>query len=366
MKRYGNLWDTLVSWPNLLLAARKARTGKRRRPVVARFELQREWHLLKLRDELQAEIYTPRPFTTHRITHPKPRLISAAPYRDRVVHHAIMNVLMPLMDQRLHPSCFACRQAKGTHAAARHVQIMAERNRYAWHADIRSFFPSIDHAILKQLVRRLIKDRRFLALLDRVIDYSNDQDPVEIYFPGDTLFTPMERRRGLPIGNLTSQWLANWYLNGMDHLITSHLRHGCYARSCDDCVVMGNCETQLRAVRRDVVAYLATLRLQLHPKKDMISPIRAGITFVGYRIWPSQIKVRRVTVRRFFKRLRWIRKHFETGALSRDEVRTRVHGFLGHVVPFQGVSIRMAIVRKWRAFAKTKTQTQSRANKTNK
>ena len=135
MKRYGNLWDTLVSWPNLLLAARKARTGKRRRPVVARFELQREWHLLKLRDELQAEIYTPRPFTTHRITHPKPRLISAAPYRDRVVHHAIMNVLMPLMDQRLHPSCFACRQAKGTHAAARHVQIMAERNRYAWHAE---------------------------------------------------------------------------------------------------------------------------------------------------------------------------------------------------------------------------------------
>ena len=364
MKRYGNLWDTVISWPNLLLAARKARSGKRRRSVVARFELQREWHVLKLRDELQAGVYQPGTFTTHRISHPKPRLISAAPYRDRVVHHAIMNVLMPLMEKRLHPFCFACRQGKGTHAAARHVQMMAARNRYAWHADIRSFFPSIDHAILKTLVRRLIKDRRFVALLDRVIDCSNDQDPVEIYFPGDTLFTPMERRRGLPIGNLTSQWLANWYLNGMDHLITSHLRHGCYARYCDDFVVMGDCKDQLKNLRNVVVAYLATLRLRLHPKKDMISPVYAGITFVGYRIWPTRMKVRRITVRRFFNRLMWIRHNFETGALSRDEVRTRVHGFLGHVVPVQGVSFRKTVIRKWRSFVKT--QAQSIANKTNK
>lgn len=241
---------------------------------------------------------------------------------------------------------------------------MAGSTGFVWHADIRSFFPSIDHEILKQHVRKLIKDHKLLALIDRVIDCSNPQDPIQLYFLGDSLFTPLERRRGLPIGNLTSQWLSNWYLNGMDHLITCHLRHGRYARYCDDFVVLGNSMTRLREVRAKVSAYLATLRLQLHPHKNMISPVHAGITSVGNRIWSSRMKVRRMTVRRFFKRLRWIRQNFETGALSRDEVRTRAHGFLGHVVRVQGLSFRQTVIRKWRAFAKSKKQ--SRQNNTNK
>ena len=363
MKRLGGLWDQIVSWTNLLAAARKARRGKRRRPVVTRFEMQREWHLLDLRDELMAGSYQPGTFTTHRILAPKPRLISAAPYRDRVVHHAVMNILAPCLDQRLHPGCFACRVGKGTHAAAKHVQTLARQWPFVWQADIQSFFPSIDHGILKAQLRRLLKDNRLLDLLDTLIDASNPQDPVTVYYPGDDLFTPFTRRRGLPIGNLTSQWLANWYLNGLDHLITSHLRLGHYARYCDDFVVFGRTPGELQDARCQVVEHLASLRLRLHPRKNRISPVRAGLCFVGYRIWPGSLRVWRVTIRRFFQRLRVMRCLLAAGALSRATVSCRVHGFLGHVIPVFGDRFRAVVARRWLQLGKPAKQEEKIKNR---
>ena len=119
MKRHGNLWPAFLAWDNLLLAARKARRGKRRRDVVQRFTFAQERHLLQLQEELREGTYQPGTFTTHWIQVPKPRLISAAPYRDRVVHHALMNVLEPILERHFHPDSYACRKGKGTHAAAR-------------------------------------------------------------------------------------------------------------------------------------------------------------------------------------------------------------------------------------------------------
>ena len=119
MRRYGHLWDSFVAWDNLVLAAHQARRGKRHRPVVQHFEFHRERELLRLQRELRAGAWLPGPYTTHWIQRPKPRLISAAPYRDRVVHHALMNVLEPILDRRFHPDSFACRKGKGTHAAGR-------------------------------------------------------------------------------------------------------------------------------------------------------------------------------------------------------------------------------------------------------
>ncbi|MBM3982141.1 MAG: hypothetical protein FJ304_18135, partial [Planctomycetes bacterium] len=148
MKRHANLFDAVVAWPNLLRAAKTARHGKTRRPVVERFEFCREWELLALQRELEAGTYAPGPFRTHRITRPKPRLISAAPYRDRVAHHAIMNVLAPVLDARFHPDSYACRAGKGTHAASRRLQQLMGRYPFALRADISQYFPSIDHAIL--------------------------------------------------------------------------------------------------------------------------------------------------------------------------------------------------------------------------
>jgi len=262
VKRYGNLWERVLDWPNLLRAARLARRGKRHRYAVQRFQFRAEWELLRLRDELRAGTYEPGPFATHTITRPKPRLISAAPYRDRVVHHALMGVLEPIFDAHFHEHSFACRKGKGTHAAADRLQRLLARNRYLIACDVQKFFPSIDHEILKGLLRRRIKDRNVLALVDLLIDRSNEQDGPAFYFPGDNLFAPYERRRGLPIGNLTSQWFANLYLDGLDHFITSRLGFGGYVRYCDDFVILGNDRAALRDAFARVTDYANGLRLK--------------------------------------------------------------------------------------------------------
>jgi len=110
MKRYGGLWSGLIAWENLLLAARKAQRGKREKTEVQRFNFAQEAELLHIQSELEAGEYQPGPFRTHWIAEPKPRLISAAPYRDRVVHHALMNVLEPILERHFHPHSYACRR----------------------------------------------------------------------------------------------------------------------------------------------------------------------------------------------------------------------------------------------------------------
>jgi RNA-directed DNA polymerase len=141
MKRYGGLWDSFMTWDNWLLAARKARRGKRRRPVVLRFEFDRERELLQLRQELADGHYQPGPFTTHCIHRPKPRLISAAPYRDRVLHHALMNVLEPILEKHFHPHSYACRTGKGTHRASRHLQHLLRSQAHSLQMDVVKYFP---------------------------------------------------------------------------------------------------------------------------------------------------------------------------------------------------------------------------------
>ena len=190
----GNRWcaGTTCCW----------RPGRRRGRAAARWcgglSSAREWQLLRLQRELREGGYRPGPFTTHWIDRPKPRLISAAPYRDRVVHHALMNVLEPILDRHFHPDSYACRKGKGTHAAADRLQQLMRRYRYTLQCDIRKFFPSIDHELLKASSAGLVKDRRVLALMDLIVDHSNEQEPVEDWFPGDDLFTPAGRRRGCP------------------------------------------------------------------------------------------------------------------------------------------------------------------------
>ncbi|MBV8611148.1 MAG: group II intron reverse transcriptase domain-containing protein [Singulisphaera sp.] len=150
----------------------------------------------------------------------KARQISAAPFRDRVVHHALTGVLEPIFERSFVFDSYACRKGKGTHAAVDRCQGFARRYRYVLKADVRKFFPSIDHAILKGLVARKVKDPHVLWLVDRIIDHGNPQDPVLMWFPGDDLLTHTERRRRLPLGNQTSRFFANVYLDPLDHFVT--------------------------------------------------------------------------------------------------------------------------------------------------
>ena len=209
MKRYGNLWPEIIDFENLLIAARKAQKGKRFRADVLEFNHALEQELFTLQDELQAQTYRPRKYHKFKIWDPKPRMISKADYRDRVVHHALYNVIMPLLERTLIWTTYANRLGYGSHRALKRFTQFARSHQYCLQCDIQKYFPTIDHAILKTLIRRKIKCPDTLWLIDTIIDASNKQDPVIQYFPGDDLLSPLQRRKGLPIGNLTSQMFAN-------------------------------------------------------------------------------------------------------------------------------------------------------------
>jgi len=330
VKRYGGLWEQVVSWDNLLLAARKARRGKRDRAAVQRFEFDLERQLLSLHRELLDGVYRPGGFITHWISRPKARLISAAPYRDRVVHHMLMNVLEPILDRRFHPHSYACRRGKGTHAAADRLQMLMRRFRYVVQFDVRKYFPSIDHQILKGMFRRLIKDGRVLGLMDMIVDNSNPQEDMTEYFPGDTLFSPQGRRRGLPIGNLTSQWFANWYLTELDYYVTNGLRIGGYVRYCDDFLVLHDDRAVLADVVSKVRAFLRGVRLLSHEDREAVRPTSAGAAFVGYRLWANHRLIRKSNVRQFCRRIAWMRREYAAGRVKWSDIRPRLDSWIGH------------------------------------
>jgi retron-type reverse transcriptase len=330
MKRVGHLWNRLIAFDNLLRAARTSCKGKRFRPAVAAFHFDLERQLWRLHEELATRAYRPGPYTTFHICEPKERLISAAPYRDRVVHHALTQVLEPIFERSFSPDSYACRKGKGTHAAVDRCQEHARRFRYVLKADVRKFFPSIDHPVLKGLLARKVKDGDVLWLADSIIDHSNPQEEVQQWFAGDDLFAPGERRRGLPLGNQTSQFFANVYLDPLDHFVADRLRAGAYVRYCDDFLVFADDKARLADIRGLIADLLGRLRLRLHPDKNVVFPIRHGIAFLGYRIFRTHRLLAKANVWRFRRRLRHLQREYARRALGLDDVRRGIVGWIGH------------------------------------
>ena len=190
MKRVGGLWENLVSFENLHEAARRAALGKKKRPDVAAFLMEQEIELVRVRRELESGAYQPGTYREFRVEDPKPRLISAAPFRDRVVHHALTQVLEPVFERRFSKDSFACRKRFGTHRALARAKEAANWFPYVLKCDIRKYFPSIDHSVLKEILARAVKCQRTLGLAALIIEGSNPQEDVIQYFPGDDLFTP--------------------------------------------------------------------------------------------------------------------------------------------------------------------------------
>ena len=330
MKRHGNLWSELISFRNLQLAVNNAARGKHGQSNVARFLFGREKQIVHLQDELSAHTYQPGAYRTFEIFEPKRRMISAAPFRDRVVHHALCNVIEPVFERTFIHDSYACRKGKGTHAAIDRFQCFSNRFRYVLKCDLRKFFPTIDHEVLKGVIRRKIKDIEVLRLIDVLIDHSNVQEPVDGFFPGDDLLTSLERRRGLPIGNQTSQFFANVLMNPFDHFVNEQLgRHG-YVRYVDDFAIFGNDVKQLSQIRDRCRRFLEGLRLRLHPNKCVISRTTQGTTFLWFRVFP---KHRRLPARHLImmrRRLRQMQNRFQTGSIDLVSIRRRIVSWIGH------------------------------------
>lgn len=330
MNRLGQLWDALISWDNLLLAYRKAKRGKRTRPAVARFACDLETELLTLQRELQDGSYRPGGYRQFNIYDRKPRVISAAPFRDRVVHHALMNIIEPPLDQRFITDCYACRQGKGVHAAVNRYQAYAQRYAYALKLDIRQYFPSIDHEVLKQALHRRIKDAQVLRLLALIIDGSPPSTvPFEL-FPGDDLVSAVQRRQGIPIGNLTSQFFANLYLDDFDHWVKQDLRIPAYLRYVDDLILLDNDKQRLWQACAAIETYLQTLRLRLHDRKRQIYRTSGWVDVLGYRVSRTRRLLRNDNGYRFRRQLKRLSQVYRRFRCNWNDIDPRVQSWIGH------------------------------------
>jgi len=330
MRRVSALFGPICTLENLHLAYRKARRGKRYRPEVAAFSHDLASNLLALQQGLLVETWTPNPPRTFWISDPKRRLISAPPFPDRVVHHAVMNLLEPVVDRSLIPDTYACRKGKGTHAALLRASEFARRYRYVLKSDIQKYFPSIDHEILKGLFRRKLKDPPLLRLLDRIVDGSGPQEEVIDWFPGDDLFTPVERRHGLPIGNLTSQIFASWMLDPLDHFVKETLRVPGYVRYMDDLLLFADSKAFLREAAREVRCFLERFRLRLHGRKTRTIPLRQGVNFLGFRSYPWGRRLTTATKVRQQRKLAAHRLAYAEGLVDLQDVGLSIRCMVAH------------------------------------
>ncbi len=346
MKTHKKLWLRIANFQNLLLAAKKAQQGKRFQENVARFNLDLEPNLLELLRELESGSYRPGPYRSFHILDPKPRMISAAPYRDRVVHHALCNCIAPILETSMIADTYANRSGKGTHAAVERYQQYARRYDYVLKCDVKKFFPSIDHTVLKQQIRRKIACRRTLALIDRIIDNSNPQEEHIAYFPGDDLFAPALRRRGLPIGNLTSQLWGNYYLNALDHFIKEELGCPAYLRYVDDFVVFGNDKAALQDIKHKIEVFLQDFRLLLHERKSRIYRTAEGVTYLGYRIFPDFTLLPSANVRRFRKRTRQNVRLYWDKKITLSEFTNRLRAWEGHALRADTTRLRRQLIKE--------------------
>ena len=341
MKTYKHLYPLVCDFENIYLAWRKARKGKRGRAQPAQFERVQDDELLRIQEELQTFTYKPGAYHSFHIHDPKKRLISAAPFRDRVVHHALCRVIEPIWESRFIHDTYANRIGKGTHRALDRTQEFARRYTYFLQCDVKQFFPSIDHAILRDEFARLIRDEGVLWLCDQVLQSGVGvlADEYEmVYFDGDDPSTgsgqglfAANRPRGLPIGNLTSQFWANVYLNGFDHFVKRELKCRAYIRYVDDFLLFSDDKRELAGWREAIIDKLAELRLTLHEECAQIFPTVTGIPFLGFRVHPDHRLLKTRKAIHFRRKLKHLLHGYANGSIELPKLQQTLQSWIHYV-----------------------------------
>lgn len=294
MKRLGNVWDQITSYDNLEEAYRKAAKGRRWLWIVRHIGRNKERYLTNLQAQLRSGLYRTNTYRSQIVYEPKVRTIHSLPfYPDRIVHHAIVNILSQYWDSMFIFDSYACRKNKGQHAGSLRCMKFVRKYNYVLKCDVSKFYHSIPHAELKSLLRRKLKCKNTLALLDEIIDSSRT-------------CTGMAPGCGIPIGNLISQWLGNLYLHQLDTLLkqTYHIKG--YIRYCDDFVVFSNDKKELHRLAQIIESYLHS-KLKLRLSKCAVFPVSHGVDFLGYRHFRNYILVRKSTAKRIRRRMKRIK-----------------------------------------------------------
>jgi hypothetical protein len=305
MKRQNHLFEQMVEYGNIRLAFLKAIRGKRSSPAVINFCRNTGSNLAVLRDTLYTLNCEWGNYHSFPITDPKFRIISSVPVEQRIMHHAIMNVLDPVFERPMICHSYACRRGKGTHAAVRYAFSQCKSRPWFLKLDIRKYFDSIDHDALKTILHRLIKDPRVMALLHGLID-SYETDP----------------GKGIPIGNLTSQFFANLYLTGLDHFILETLHPLAYCRYMDDFVLWGPSPQALKTMYGHINTFVGDyLRLTL--KQPIYGKPDVGLPFLGFLIKEKGIYLLQKSKRRVTNRMAEINTMLGEGEITGEEAAGR-------------------------------------------
>lgn len=334
MKTYKNLYPQIYTFANLLLAWKKARRGKRYKPTVAAFEYNLDIELLTLQQELYDESYQPGPYRTFTIHDPKRRKISAAPFRDRVVHHALCNIIEPIFERKFIFDSYANRVGKGTHRALDRCTYFMRRYAYVMPFDIQQFFPAIDHAILKNILSKTIADGQVIGLCSKIIDSGIgvlDDEYTMRYFPLDDLLA-VERPRGLPIGNLTSQFWANVYLNELDQFVKHTLKCRAYLRYVDDFLLFADDKSTLHQWKQAITEFLQSLRLTIHMNSCQPRSVQQGLPFLGFTVYPDYRRLKRRRGIRYQRHLHTLLRGYLKGEVEYKDIEASVQAWRGHVM----------------------------------
>lgn len=323
MKRYGDLFDKVCSFENLMKAFRKAFRGTKN-AEAEEFYFEAEKKILKLKQELENETYKPKEYKYFMIYDPKEREISVADFTDRVVHHAIVNILEPIYEKIFIYDSYATRKNKGTHRAILKAQRYMTNSWYL-KFDIRKYFYNIEHNIMMKIISRKIKDTRLLRLIEKIIKNNKYE-------------------KGLPIGNLTSQFFANIYLDIFDHYIKDELGIKCYIRYMDDCVIFSNSKEELKILRKQSELFLEkNLNLELKQEATYINSSLNGLSFLGKRIYRNQIRIKRENLKRSIKKMKMRKREFEKGKISLQSYSQSIESIVGLMKNYNTMELRRKI-----------------------
>ena len=328
MKRQNFLFEHIADYGNIRHAFLKAIRGNRGSPAVINFCRNTDSNLSTLREKLLSLDCGWGDYTSFVITDPKRRVISCAPIEQRIMHHAIMNVLQPILERPLIYHSYACRTGKGTHAAVLYAFKQCKTRPWFLKLDIRKYFDSIDHETLKVLLRRLIKDIRVMSLLDGIIDsYRTEPD------------------KGVPIGNLTSQFFANMYLAGLDHFILEKLRPSAYCRYMDDFVLWASSRTRLKEMCEHINDYVSE-KLSLTLKQPVLGKTSGGLPFLGFLVKEKGIYLLRKSKRRVTGRMNEITASLYRGSIDEAKAAGRARSVLAAIAIARTNGFRKSICEK--------------------
>ena len=286
MKTHKNLFSQVYSFQNLLLAYKKAKKGTKQSPETSEFFFNLEKNIVELSEQIKNQTYKPAPYKYFEIYDPKQRTISVASFTDRVIHHAIVNVLEPIYEKIFIYHSYATRKNKGTHKAVYQAQKYLRKNKWFLKNDIKKYFNNINQQILLNIISRKINDKKLLILIEKIITNGGENDI------------------GLPIGNLTSQFFANVYLNELDYFIKQNLHCKYYVRYMDDFVIFDNNKQNLKKCLSEITNFIdKNLNLLLKENAIVLNQQLNGLSFLGTRIYPSTIRIKQENLKRINKKI---------------------------------------------------------------